>query len=65
VAAEVVLARAWLLHQDGVVVIPEAGRHDHLRENAAALTIKLTRDDLAALDRAFPPPKKKRSLEML
>jgi diketogulonate reductase-like aldo/keto reductase len=59
------LALAWLLHQDGVVVIPKAGRLDHLRENAAALTIKLTRDDLAALDRAFPPPKKKKPLEML
>jgi diketogulonate reductase-like aldo/keto reductase len=59
------LALAWLLHQDGVVVIPKAGRLDHLRENAAALEIKLTKDDLAALDRAFPPPKKKTPLEML
>jgi diketogulonate reductase-like aldo/keto reductase len=59
------LALAWLLHQDGVVVIPKAGRLDHLRENAAALAVKLTRDDLAALDRAFPPPKKKKPLEML
>jgi diketogulonate reductase-like aldo/keto reductase len=59
------LALAWLLHQDGVVAIPKAGRLDHLRENAAALEIKLSKDDLAALDRAFPPPKKKRSLEML
>jgi diketogulonate reductase-like aldo/keto reductase len=59
------LALAWLLHQDGVVVIPKAGRLDHLRENAAALAVKLTKDDLAALDRAFPPPKKKKPLEML
>jgi diketogulonate reductase-like aldo/keto reductase len=59
------LALAWLLHQDGVVAIPKAGRLDHLRENAAALEIKLTKDDLAALDHAFPPPKKKKPLEML
>ena len=59
------LALAWLLHQDGVIVIPKAGRLDHLRENAAALTIKLTSDDLAALDRAFPPPKGKQPLDML
>ena len=59
------LALAWLLHQDGVIVIPKAGRLDHLRDNAAALEIKLTKDDLAALDRAFPPPKKKTPLEML
>jgi len=59
------LALAWLLHQDGVIAIPKAGRVDHLRENAAALTITLTKDDLAALDRAFPPPKKRKPLEML
>jgi len=59
------LALAWLLHQDGVIAIPKAGRVDHLRENAAALTITLSKDDLAALDRAFPPPKKRKPLEML
>jgi diketogulonate reductase-like aldo/keto reductase len=59
------LALAWLLHQEGVVAIPKAGRLDHLRENVAALEIKLTKDDLAALDRAFPPPRKKTPLEML
>src|SRR5216684_4454252 len=56
------LALAWLLHQDGVIAIPKAGRVDHLRENAAALTITVTKDDLAALDHAFPPPKKRKSL---
>ena len=59
------LALAWLLHQDGVIAIPKAGRVDHLRENAAALTITLTKDDLAALDHAFPPPKKRKPIEML
>ena len=59
------IALAWLLHQEGVVVIPKAGRLDHLRENAAALEIKLTKDDLAAIDHAFPPPKKRKPLEML
>ena len=29
------------------------------------LDIALTEQDIAALDRAFPPPKRKRSLEML
>jgi diketogulonate reductase-like aldo/keto reductase len=59
------LALAWLLHQDGVVAIPKAGRLDHVRENAAALDLALSRDDLAALDRAFPPPKGKTALDML
>jgi len=59
------LALAWLLHQDGVVVIPKAGKIKHVDENAAALDIKLTAEDLSALDREFPPPKTKRPLEML
>ncbi len=59
------LALAWLLHQDDVVVIPKAGQVKHVDENAAALEIKLTADELAALGRAFPPPKAKHPLEML
>lgn len=59
------IALAWLLRQDGVIVIPKAVTPDHVRENVAALDIVLTQDDLAALDRACPPPKKATSLEML
>jgi diketogulonate reductase-like aldo/keto reductase len=59
------LALAWLLHQENTVVIPKAGRPEHVRENAAALDIRLSAEELAALDAAFPPPKGKRSLEML
>lgn len=59
------LALAWLLHQDGTVVIPKSGQLSHIEENAAALDITLTAEDLAALDHAFPPPKTKRPLEML
>lgn len=59
------LALAWLLHQENVVVIPKAGRPEHVRENAAALDIALDAEDLAELDHAFPPPRGKRPLEML
>jgi diketogulonate reductase-like aldo/keto reductase len=59
------LALAWLLHQDGVVVIPKAGQIKHVDENAASLDISLTAEDLAALDREFPPPKRKTPLAML
>jgi aldehyde reductase len=59
------LALAWLLHQESGVVIPKAGRPEHVRENAAALEVTLTAEDLAELDRLFPPPKRKRPLEML
>lgn len=59
------VALAWLLGQDGIIAIPKAGDPDHLRENRAALDLELTREDLAALDRAFPPPGRKRPLEIL
>jgi len=59
------VALAWLLHQEGVIVIPKAARLEHVRDNRGALDVALTEEDLAALDRAFPPPKGKRSLGML
>ena len=62
-AAPAQVALAWLLAQD-VVVIPKARNLAHVRENRASLDLKLTREDLSELDHAFPPPRKKISLEM-
>jgi len=59
------VALAWLLRQEGVIVIPKAARLEHVRDNRGALDVALTEEDLAALDRAFPSPKGKRSLGML
>lgn len=59
------VALAWLLRQKDVMVIPKAGRREHVRENRAALDLELTAEDLAELDRAFPPPTRKVPLEML
>jgi diketogulonate reductase-like aldo/keto reductase len=50
------VALAWVLRHDGVAAIPMAGTRAHVRENAGALELVLDADDLAALDRAFPPP---------
>jgi hypothetical protein len=36
-----------------------------MAENRAALDVVLTDDDRAALDAAFPPPDRKRRLEIL
>lgn len=58
------VALAWLLRQDGIIVIPKSADLDHVRDNAKALDLELTDDDLAALDRAFPRPRHGR-LEML
>ena len=62
-AAQVALA--WLLHEPDMIAIPKASTPAHVRDNRAALDLRLTRDDLADLDNAFPPPKRKRPLEML
>jgi diketogulonate reductase-like aldo/keto reductase len=59
------VALAWLLRQDGLVVIPRAGSLAHVRENHAALGVRLTDADLTALDRAFPPPSGPQPLDML
>jgi diketogulonate reductase-like aldo/keto reductase len=59
------VALAWLLRQDGMIVIPKASQQDHVRKNLGALDLKLTDADLTDLDRAFPPPKGRTSLGML
>ncbi|MDX6488556.1 MAG: hypothetical protein QOK13_1171, partial [Gaiellaceae bacterium] len=49
------LAIAWVLAQgDDVVPIPGTKRRTYLEENVAAADVKLTEEDLAALDEAFP-----------
>ncbi|TPJ82743.1 aldo/keto reductase [Mesorhizobium sp. B2-6-2] len=59
------IALAWAMAQEGVIAIPKAARQEHVRQNAAALDIQLTAEDFAELDRAFPPPTRKRGLEMI
>ncbi len=60
------VAIAWTLRAPGgVISIPKAAAEAHVRENAAAGAIALTPEDLAALDAAFPPPRRKRPLAML
>jgi diketogulonate reductase-like aldo/keto reductase len=59
------IALAFLLHQQGVVAIPKAVKPEHIRANRKAYDIRLSPADLARLDRAFPPPRKKVPLAML
>ncbi|MCS0500924.1 aldo/keto reductase [Ancylobacter mangrovi] len=59
------VALAWVLRNPNNIVIPKASRPAHMRENAGAREVKLDTQDFAALDAAFPPPSRKRSLEML
>jgi len=62
-AAQVALA--WVLSKDLIIAIPKASNAGHIRENHGILGTKLPGEILSALDRAFPPPKGTRGLEML
>jgi len=59
------IALAWVLRQPGVIAIPKASNEIHVRENARSLDVKLTRQDLAEIDREFPPPTSKKPLPLL
>jgi diketogulonate reductase-like aldo/keto reductase len=58
-------ALAWVLSRDNVMAIPKTGRRERLKENAAALQHSLSRQQMAELDRLFPPPKGPAPLEMI
>lgn len=62
-AAQVALA--WLLARPGVVAIPKAARVAHVESNHAAAALRLSAQDLAEIDRAFPPPRGKRPLAIV
>jgi len=48
------VALAFLVREAPLFTIPKASSVAHAQENAAALSLELSRDDLAELDRAFP-----------
>lgn len=50
------VALAWTIRSGHVIAIPESGSAEHVKENAVALSLTLTADDLHALDAAYPPP---------
>jgi diketogulonate reductase-like aldo/keto reductase len=64
-AAPSQIALAWVLRHDDVCAIPKAAMHEHVRENAGALGIRLDNEDLKLLDEEFPPPSGPVPLEMI
>ena len=64
-AAPAELALAWSMRDPNVVAIPKAGRLGHVRSNRRAADLALDDATLAALDRAFPPPRRKTALAMI
>jgi len=59
------LALAWTLRDEDVFAVPKSARPDRIDGFLAAADLTLFDDVLAALDRAFPPPKGDPPLEML
>lgn len=59
------IALAWLLQKPGIIAIPKASSAAHVRDNRRALDIRLSPEDLAAIDAEFPAPRRKRPLEMI
>lgn len=57
------VALAWLVRQKGVIAIPKMKSQAHVRENRAALDLRLDKHDRETLDRLFPPPTKQKPLE--
>jgi len=47
------VALAWVIRSGNVIAIPESGSPEHVKENAVALTLTLTAQDLQTLDTAF------------
>lgn len=54
---------AFLLSRPGVVPIPRSSKADHALDNAGAADIRLTKEDLARLDAAFPAPTRRVPLD--
>jgi diketogulonate reductase-like aldo/keto reductase len=48
------IALAWTIRSGNVIAIPESGSAEHVRENAVALSLTLTPDELHTLDAAHP-----------
>ncbi|UVF21061.1 aldo/keto reductase [Microvirga terrae] len=59
------VALAWLLQKPNLIAIPKASRAEHVQDNHRALEIRLSPEDLAAIDGEYSPPRRKRPLEMI
>jgi diketogulonate reductase-like aldo/keto reductase len=50
------VALAWVIRSGNVIAIPESGSPAHTRENAVAISISLTPQEIETLAAAFPGP---------
>ncbi|HMJ13973.1 MAG TPA: aldo/keto reductase, partial [Polyangiaceae bacterium] len=59
------VALAFLLRDESSFVIPKASREAHVVENAAADAVTLAAAEIAALDAAFPLPRRRAGVPMI
>ena len=59
------LALAWQMTRGTAVPIPKASRNEHVDALLAASRIRLTADQLDAIDVAFPPPRSAQPLDII
>ena len=59
------LLLAWVIRHPGMLAIPKAASIEHVVQNAAALDLVLSPQELAQLDRLYPPPPRKTRLDMV
>jgi diketogulonate reductase-like aldo/keto reductase len=59
------VALAFLIRRPSLFVIPKAADAEHAADNAAASALRLSEDDIAAIDQAFPLGTEPASLPML
>ena len=52
------VALAWTIRSGRVIAIPESGSVAHVRENAVALSLTLTPQELELLDATHPPARR-------
>jgi len=52
------VALAWAIRNGNVIAIPESGSAAHVKENAVALSLTLTPEDIQTLEAAHPLPKR-------
>lgn len=56
---------AFVIREGDVIAIPRTGKAEHAVENASGSEIVLTQEELAAIGREFPAPKRKVYLDMV
>lgn len=59
------LLLAWVIRKEGVIAIPKASSVAHVQDNAAALQVSFSSEELALLNSHFPPPATKEPLDMV